>query len=158
MKKIAFGVVVASLLAGCATETSRGLEYRTTQSLSSDEILAALDRAEAQWGTAGITSYSMNIRRGGVFGGSVFMATYRAGSCRARHLRDAGLPSSFACEENSMPLLLAEVRKEVIAGEADVSLSLDPDLGYVHWFSVEPHTDLTDQGWGVEVSRFKVLK
>jgi len=120
--------------------------------------VTALDRAEAQWGSAAITSYSLRFRRGGVFGGSVFKATYRPGSCRATHLEDVGLPSSFACEKNSMSQLLAEVRKQVISGEGDVSLSLDPELGYIHWLSVEPHTDLTDQGWGVEITRFRVLK
>ena len=150
--------VVIFILAGCATESSRGLEYRTAQRSSSAEIVAALDKAEAQWNAAGIASYSLRIRRGGVFGGSVFKATYRAGSCRAVHLKDVGLPSSFACEKNSMPRLLAEVRELVMSGEGDVSLSLDPELGYVHWFSIEPHTGLTDQGWGVEITHFRVLK
>jgi hypothetical protein len=158
MKTGACGLAVVFILAGCATESSRGLEYRTAQSTDSAEIVAALDRAEAQWGSADITSYSLRIRRGGVFGGSVFKATYGPDSCRATHLKNIGLSSSFACEKNSMSQLLAEVRNQVISGEGDVSLSLDPELGYIHWFSVEPHTDLTDQGWGVEITHFKVLK
>ena len=158
MKTGAYGLVVVFILAGCATESSRGLEYRTAKSTNSAEIVAALDKAKAQWDAAGITNYSLRIRRGGVFGGSVFKATYQAGSCRAAHLKDVGLPSSFACERNSMPQLLAEVREQVISGESDVSLSLDPELGYIRWFSIEPHTDLTDQGWGIEITHFRVLK
>jgi hypothetical protein len=158
MRPGAYGLAVVFVLAGCASESSRGLEYRTAQSTNSAEIVAAIDRAEAQWRSAAITSYSLRIRRGGVFGGSVFKATYGPGSCRATYLKDVGLPSSLACEENSMPQLLAEVRNQVTSGEGDVSLSLDPELGYLHWFSVEPHTDLTDQGWGVEITHFRVLK
>ena len=158
MKTSAYGLAVALILAGCVTGSSRGLEYRTDRGTNSAEIVAALDKAEALWNTAGITSYSMHIRRGGVFGGSVFTATYRAGSCRAKHLKDIGLPSSFACEENSIPQLRTEVRKEIMTGQSDVSLSLDPELGYIRWFFIEPHTNLTDQGWGVEVSDFRALR
>jgi hypothetical protein len=158
MKTGAYGLAVVFMLAACATESSRGLEYRTAQSTNSAEIVAALDRAEAQWRAAGITSYSLRIRRGGAFGGSVFKATYELGSCRATHLKDVGLPSSFTCEKNSMSQLFAEVRNEVTSGDGDVWLSLDPEIGYIHWFSVEPHTNLTDQGWGVEITHFRVLK
>ena len=153
-----WGFAVVFILAGCATENLRGLEYRTAQSTNSAEIVAALDRAEAQWRAAAITSYSLRIRRSGVFGGSVFEAIYEPGACRATHLKDIGLHSSFTCEENSMSQLLAEVRKQVTSGDADVWLSLDPELGYIHWFSVEPHTGLTDQGWGVEITHFRVSK
>jgi hypothetical protein len=145
-------------LAGCATESSRGLEYRASEGMGLNDVAVALDKAEAQWVAAGATKYSFHIRRGGVFGGSVYKVIYRGGSCRATHLKDIGLPSSFACERNSIPQLFAEIRNEVASANSDISLSLDSELGYVHWFSVEPHTDLTDQGWGAEISHFKVLK
>jgi len=57
-----------------------------------------------------------------------------------------------------MPQLFAEVRKEITSGDSDIFISLDPELGYVQWFSFEPHTDLSDQGWGAEISHFRVLR
>ena len=158
MKATTFSLCFALSLVGCTTQRSRGLEYYVPRESSFHDVSVALDKAEAQWAAAGVTNYSFHIRLAGVFGGSVYEATYQAGSCRATHLKDVGLPSSFACDENSMPQLFAVIREEVTSEKSDIWLSLDPELGYVRWFSIEPHTDVPDQGWGAEISHFKVLK
>ena len=158
MRAVTHNLCLALALVGCATRSSPGLEYRASYSTSYRTMAEALDKAESQWVAAGVTEYSFHIRRGGVFGGSVYNVVYRDSSCRAWPLKDIGLSSSIECEENSMPRLFAEVRKEVTSGDSSISLSLDPELGYVRWFWIEPRTDVTDQGWGAEISRFRVLK
>jgi len=158
MKTAFSSLSLALALVGCATEQSRALEHHVSWGGNFHEIAVALDAAEAKWAATGITNYSFRIRRGGAFGGSVYNAVYRPGSCGATHLKDVGLPASFSCEENSMPQLFAEIRNQVASRNSDISVSLDPKIGYVRSFSIEPHTDLTDQGWGAEISHFRVLK
>lgn len=150
--------LLALALIGCSATPPRGLEYRVKPGESPGSLLAALDKAEAQWAAAGIESYSYRIRRGSVFGGTVYAATFLPDKCRARRVKDIGLPSKLNCEENTVPGLFAAIRRELSTGTSDVYVSLDATLGYVNWFSVEPNTELTDQGWGAEISHFKVLK
>ena len=158
MRLVSVALLLALFLIGCSVAPPRALEYRVMAGESPDSLLAALDKAEAQWAAAGIKSYSYRIRRGGVFGGTVYEAVFLPDNCRAERLKDIGSPSKLDCHENTMPGLFAAIRKELATGTSDVSVSLDAKLGYVNWFSIDPSTDLTDQGWGAEISHFKVLK
>ena len=158
MKRAMLAIGLVAFLIGCAHKRSPGLEYHVARAGDYHDVVAALNKAEAQWVSVGVTSYSYHIRRGGMFGGSVFKAIYRNGSCRASHLRDVGASSNFSCDENSMPQLFAAIRKAVASKDSDIFVSFDHELGYVMWFSIEPNAGPSDQGWGVEISHFKVLK
>jgi hypothetical protein len=156
-----FAVFTCSLIAlsGCATELPRGSEYHVSRDgRFHDDALGALARAEALWAASQIQNYSYDIRRGGVFGGSVYRLSFKGGVCKASYVKDVGLPSSVTCDGNSMPELYAELRAELARGNDDVFVSFDPARGFVRYFSIEPHTDPEDQGWGVELSQFRVLK
>ena len=158
MRLGAITLLLATALLGCSVAPSRGVEYRVAAGENPGSLMAALDKAEAQWAAAEITSYSYRIRRGGVFGGTVYDTVFLPDSCRAKRLKDVGLPSSLDCDKNTMPELFATIRAELATGASDVSVSLDAKLGYVNSFWVEPNTDLTDQGWGAEISHLRILK
>jgi Family of unknown function (DUF6174) len=159
MKCIAVFTCCLFAMSGCATEPPQGPEYHVSRDGKfHDDALGALAKAEALWAAAQIHNYSYDIRRGGVFGGSVYRLSFKGGSCKASYVKDVGLPDPVTCDGNSMPELFAELRAELARGNEDVFASFDPARGFVRHFSVEPHTAAgEDQGWGVELSHFRVL-
>ena len=120
------------------------------------QFLAQLEKAQNQWETAALPSYSYQITSGGAFGGTTHRITVRDGECRARSksIRKSSRWRRAACSRNTIDEVFAQLRMELLPGDLVVtSMDFDPAFGFPTRFSLDS-TLIEDQLWYVEISDF----
>ena len=149
--------IAAMAAASCVTKS--GVQFSPDQKrafFGAEEILIGLDVAERKWSESGIQNYSFNICRGGVFGCSTYWVHINGEACGMRLEKKIGIGSAISCKEAMMPSLFTEIRNEAGQDNYRIEATFDEEIGYLTSFSVEPRTDLTDQGWRIQISKFRV--
>ena len=152
----ALTLIAALSITSCASSPTSYSASESKTVLGAALVLKALDIAESKWSKLGPENYSFNICSGGVFGCSVYYVRVQKTRCSKTFKRMVGIGSTISCDEATMPSLFAAIRKEAGNANDRIEVSFDKKLGYLEHFSVEPHTDLTDQGWHVEITKFRI--
>lgn len=123
------------------------------------QYLEKLERAEQLWGSANLKKYSYTLKSGGVFGYTTYKISVNNGKCKSKSRYVMGKTASAwaraACDGQTIVELFDKLRSQLMRGVEDIRLEFDPVFGYPKYFYIEPKTDLEDQSWYVEISRFK---
>lgn len=134
----------------------------SAQTLQSQQLTTAI----AKWAELGANNYRYKLRVGGVFGAGEYRVEVRGNECKSRHVGGIGLGHARflerfkrepTCDGRRIAELLQEVQTDVARGYTLEDLQIDVRYG----FPTRAHLDtseLTDQGWGFEITDFEVLK
>jgi hypothetical protein len=124
-----------------------------------------LSMAAARWAALAARSYTYKLNVGGVFGSGDYLVQVRNGVRKSRHIGGIGMGkprflerfrSEPSCKQRLIQDLLEEVRSDLERGFMVTDLVLDARYGFLSKAYVDSDQVL-DQGWGFEVSEFKVL-
>lgn len=123
-------------------------------------ISSDLDAHRKAWESKRENSYSYTLKRGGVFGYSLYKIEIKNGDCRAKSKYVFNRTPIFwkkdSCEGNTIEELYESVGNQIASGVISVELTYDEKYSFISYFSVEPKTDFTDQDWYFEITKFKV--
>ena len=123
-------------------------------------ISSDLEVNRKAWESNRENSYSYTLKRGGVFGYSLYKIKIKNGDCRAKSKyvfdRTPMLWKKDSCEGNTIEELYESVRSQIAEGVIKMELTYDEKYSFISYFSVEPKTDYTDQDWYFEITKFKV--
>lgn len=118
-----------------------------------------VDTHSALWGANGIKSYSYTLKRGGVFGYSLYKIKIRDGVCKAKAKHVFGRKpivwSKDSCEGKTIEELFEAVKHQMEQGVNRVNIKFDQDYSFIANFVVEPKTEYTDQDWYFEIIGFQ---
>jgi hypothetical protein len=120
---------------------------------------AQLSALKNNWILSEPSAYSYTLRHGGVFGYTVEKISVRKGACRARAQFVYGKKGPWKrskCEGNRIHELIESVQKQELEGVFQSQIKLSVKYKFISYYSVEPKTEFTDQGWYFEISNFKV--
>jgi hypothetical protein len=132
------------------------------QTLEQSQQLTA---AAKNWANLGATHYRYRLRVGGVFGGGEYKVEVKDNSCKSRHVGGIGFGKAHffehfrtepTCDQRLIADLLNQVQVDVARGYTIDDIEVDATYGFLK----KAHLDteqLYDQGWGFEVSEFRVL-
>ena len=124
-----------------------------------------LTAAATNWANLGATHYRYRLRVGGVFGGGEYKVEVKDSSCKSRHVGGIGIGKAHffdhfrtepTCDHRLIADLLNQVQVDVARGYTIDDIEIDSKYGFLKKAHLDT-TQLYDQGWGFEVSEFRVL-
>lgn len=118
-----------------------------------------LDAHRGVWESKHINSYSYPLKTGGVFGYSLYKIQIKDGICKAKSKYVFNRTPIFwkkdSCEGNTIEELYDSVKNQMSQDIVGMELAYDENYSFISYFSVEPKTDLTDQDWYFEITKFR---
>ncbi len=119
-----------------------------------------LDTHRKSWESEKAISYSYFLKKGGVFGYTIYKIQVINGVCKAKSKyvfdRTPIFWKKASCEGNTIEDLYKAVSCQIAEGVIKMDLTYDEKYNFISYFSVEPKTELTDQDWYFEITKFKV--
>ena len=106
------------------------------------------------------------LRVGGVFGAGEYRVEVRGNRCKSRHVGGIGVGHARflerfqrepTCDGRRIAELLQEAQTDVASGYTLEELRIDVRYGCPTRIYLDT-SELTDQGWGFEITDFEVLK
>ena len=123
-------------------------------------ISSELDAHIKAWESKKEDSYSYTLKRGGVFGYSIYKIKIRNGECSAKTKyvfdRKPIFWKKASCKGNTIEELHESVSRQIANGVIRMELTYNDNYSFIEYFLVEPKTEYTDQDWYFEITKFKV--
>jgi hypothetical protein len=121
--------------------------------------------AQQRWAELGAISFKYRLKVGGVFGAGVYRVEVVNGRCVSKHIGGIGMGAAHFrdhfhtepnCDGRLISDLVNEVQGDIGRGYDLQDLKIDAKFGFLTRAYLDT-AQLFDQGWGFEVTDFKLL-
>lgn len=118
-----------------------------------------------KWVELAPTNYTYKLSSGGVFGRGIYKVHVRNGVCTSKHIGGNGIGkprflrrfiAEASCERRLVADLMQQVQSDLSRGFQLGEIETDPMYGFLRKANLDTDA-MEDQGWGFEISEFKLL-